>query len=283
MKEGIFMKIGIVGLGLIGGSFAKAYKKNCDCVVYGYDIDKSAVSYARLAEIIDDTLNDSNISECELIILALYPEKAVEFIKTKSSLIRKDALVIDTCGTKRNVCEQGFRTASENGFVFVGGHPMAGIQFSGIKYSSKDLFENASMVIVPPSFDDIALLERIKKALSPAHFGKITFSTAENHDKIIAYTSQLAHVVSNAYVKSKTATSHHGFSAGSYKDMTRVATLNENMWSELFLENKEFLCSELSMLIDSLCEYKNAIESNDREQLVKLLHEGCMAKLCADG
>lgn len=277
------MKIGIVGLGLIGGSFAKAYKKNCDCVVYGYDTDRSSLSYAHLSEIIDEELCDENISLCDILILALYPDAAVDFLNKKAHLIKKDSLVIDTCGTKRRVCEEGFRKASENGFVFVGGHPMAGIQFSGIKHSAADMFENASMVIVPPSFDDIKLLDRVKTALLPARFGKLTFSTAENHDKIIAYTSQLAHVVSNAYAKSETAPMHHGFSAGSYKDMTRVATLNENMWSQLFIENREFLSKELSELIDSLTEYKNALDKGDSKELVKLLSDGCQSKMRADG
>lgn len=277
------MKIGIVGLGLIGGSFAKAYKKNSDCVIFGYDVDKTALSYAHLSEIIDEELNDDNISECDMLILALYPDAAIDFLDRKSHLLKKDSLVIDTCGTKRMVCKSGFAAADKNGFVFVGGHPMAGIQFSGIKYSTAEMFENASMVVVPPSFDDIILLDRIKTALLPARFGKVSFSTADNHDRIIAYTSQLAHVVSNAYAKSETAQEHHGFSAGSYKDMTRVATLNEKMWSQLFVENGDFLSQELSALIESLEEYKKAIDDKDAVKLVQLLSDGCDSKMRADG
>lgn len=277
------MTIGVVGLGLIGGSFAKAYKQNSGCTVFGYDRDSAAISYALLSETIDDTLSDETVPDCDLIIIALYPQDTIRYMREKAPLFKKDALILDTCGTKRSVCAAGFALAKEYGFLFVGGHPMAGVQFSGIKYSRADLFAGASMVIVPPSFDDAVLFERIKKALSPAGFGKITVSTAEKHDAIIAYTSQLAHVVSNAYVKSERAGVHHGFSAGSYKDMTRVATLNEEMWTQLFLENRENLSQELGGLIAALLKYKDALDNNDAETLRSLLREGRECKERADG
>ena len=139
------------------------------------------------------------------------------------------------------------------------------------------------MVLVPPSFDDIELLHTAKKLLAPAGFGKFSFTTAEEHDKMIAFTSQLAHVVSNAYVKSPTAQHHKGFSAGSYKDMTRVAWLNENMWSELFFENKDPLLYEIDGIISSLTEYRDALESGDREKMRRILREGRIAKEEIDG
>ncbi len=274
------MNVGIIGLGLIGGSFAKAFKENSDAIVFGHDTDKATVSYAWLSEMIDGTLTDENIGECELLIIALYPGDAVNFIKEKAHLINKKTLVIDACGTKRSVCEAGFAAAREHGFTFVGGHPMAGIQFSGIKHSRGDLFKGASMIVIPPAYDDITLFERIKNALVPARFGKLTISDAQKHDKIIAYTSQLAHVVSSAYIKSEGAEVHHGYSAGSYKDMTRVATLNETMWTQLFLENRENLSEELGKLIAELSKYKEALDGNDPDTLKDLLREGreCKAK-----
>lgn len=277
------MNIGIIGLGLIGGSFAKAYKQNSSNTVYGFDTDRATVSYARLSETIDEVLTDETICECDILIIALYPDDAVDFLKEKSNLIKKDALVIDTCGTKRSVCRAGFEAAKKNGFVFVGGHPMAGIQFSGIKYSRADLFNGASMIIVPPTYDDIKLFDRIKTALAPAAFAKITVSTSEKHDKIIAYTSQLAHVVSSAYIKSESAEVHNGYSAGSYKDMTRVATLNEDMWTGLFLENAENLSDELGKLINELEKYKKALDENNAQKLHDLLREGRECKERADG
>lgn len=277
------MKTAIVGLGLIGGSIAKAFKKRSDNIVLGADIDKDTLSYARLSETIDEVLTNETLTECNLIMIALYPEETVKFLEEKGHLISKDAIVIDTCGTKRQVCKACFEIAKKHGFTFVGGHPMAGIQFSGIKYSNADLFRGASMVIVPEKLDDMAFFEKIKELLAPLGFGKITPSTAEEHDKIIAFTSQLAHVVSGAYIKSDTAKLHHGFSAGSYKDMTRVATLNENMWSTLFLQNGDNLVHELDNIIGALEDYRNAIRDNDKEALTKLLRTGSECKNLVDG
>ena len=277
------MTVGIIGLGLIGGSMAKAYKKNSDCAVLAADRDRTIVEYARLRGEVDGELTPEAIPSCGLILIALYPQAAIEYLKNIAHLIAKDALVIDLCGTKRTVCEAGFALAKEYGFTFVGGHPMAGLQYSGFKHARENLFHGASMVLVPPTFDDIFLLDRVKKALAPAGFGRMTVTTADQHDEMIAFTSQLAHVVSNAYVKSPTARSHKGFSAGSYKDLTRVARLNEEMWSELFVENKEHLTAELDTLIASLTAYRDAIRDGDVDTTRSLLKDGREAKESIDG
>ena len=278
------MTIGIVGLGLIGGSFAKAYKSaNGNHTVYGYDIDKSVVDFAVMAKVIDGKLDDEKISECDLILIAVYPEATISYLKEKASLFSKDCFIIDCCGTKRDVCKIGFELASEYGFTFVGGHPMAGTHNSGLLYSKETMFDGAPMVIVPPIYDDIELLDKIKHLLAPVHFGKISVTTAEKHDEVIAFTSQLAHIVSNAYIKSPTASGHNGFSAGSYKDLTRVAWLNPTMWTQLFLENKDNLLSELDILINNLMEYKTAICENDSDKLKNLLEDGRLRKKEVDG
>ena len=277
------MTVGIIGLGLIGGSMAKAYKENSGATVLAADRDSTIVEYARLQGTVDGELTADTIPSCDLILIALYPRAAMEYLKNTAHLIAKEALVIDLCGTKRTICEAGFALAEQHGFTFVGGHPMAGLHHSGFKYARGNLFHGASMVLVPPTFDDIFLLDRVKKALAPAGFGRMTVTTADQHDEMIAFTSQLAHVVSNAYVKSPTARSHKGFSAGSYKDLTRVARLNEEMWSELFVENKEHLVSELNTLIASLTEYRNAIRDGDAAATRSLLKDGREAKESIDG
>ncbi len=277
------MKTAIIGLGLIGGSFAKSFKARSDNMVYGADLDHDTLTYAKLSESIDEVLTEETLSQCELIIIALYPDATIQWLENNAHLISKSAIVIDTCGTKREVCKAGFEIANKHGFTFVGGHPMAGTQFSGIKYSRADLFKDASMVIVPEHLDNMALLEKIKILLAPANFAKITPSTPNEHDRIIAFTSQLAHVVSSAYIKSNTAKVHHGFSAGSYKDMTRVATLNEEMWSKLFIQNSDNLVNELENIISALNEYKAAIESKDRDTLMSLLKDGSKCKTFVDG
>ncbi len=276
------LTVGVCGLGLIGGSMAKAYKE-AGHTVLGFDINEATLGYVQLAGICDGVLDESSIPSCDLLFVALYPEASIAYLKEVAPLISKHTVVIDLCGTKAKICECGFALAIEYGFTFVGGHPMAGTQYSGIKYSKATLFKNAPMVLVPPVYDDIAFLDGIKQLLAPAGFGKISVTTAEAHDRMIAFTSQLAHVVSNAYIKSPTAKSHKGFSAGSYKDMTRVAWLNENMWTELFLENKEPLLFELDSIINSLTEYKSAIEADDADALRSLLRDGRVAKEQVDG
>ena len=264
------MKLGIVGLGLIGGSFAKAYKA-AGHEVYGYDCDKSVMDYAIVSEAMNAELNSGILPECDLVLIALYPEAAAEYLRENAPIFGSKPVVMDCCGTKGMICEIGFKLASEYGFTYVGGHPMAGTQYSGLKYAKANMFVNAPMVIVPPKYDDIVFLCRIKELLKPAGFGRITVTTAQKHDEMIAFTSQLAHVVSNAYIKSPTAMAHRGFSAGSYKDMTRVAWLNPQMWAELFVENREYLGKELDILISSLNEYREAIKNGDTDRLVSLL------------
>ncbi len=276
------MTVGIIGLGLIGGSMAKAYH-NAGHTVLGLDTHKVTQGWAELSGVINGNLeNTESIGKCDLILIAICPEAAVQWLKDNSAYISKDALVIDLCGNKRIVCETGFAVAAEYGYTFAGGHPMAGTHLAGIKNSREDLFRDQPMVIVPPKHDDIALYDRIKQALAPAGFGKITYTTAEKHDEMIAFTSQLAHVVSNAYIKSPRATAHSGMSAGSYKDMTRVALLNENMWAELFMENSDNLANEINLLIDELTKYRDALVDGDRERMTELLREGRIAKEIAD-
>jgi prephenate dehydrogenase len=271
------VKVAVAGLGLIGGSFAKAYK-NGGHTVYAMDSDRTILGFARLSGAVDDELSEENIRECDLIIIALYPKDAVEFLEKNAAFVSPQAIVIDCCGTKREVCAACFAIAEKSGFTFVGGHPMAGKQYSGFKYSSASMFNKASMILVPPRFDDMALIDRVKKRLEPCGFGRITVTSAEKHDEMIAFTSQLAHIVSNAYIKSPTARAHKGFSAGSYKDLTRVAYLNETMWSELFLENRENVINELDHLIQSLTKYRDALHEGDGETLKELLREGKVRK-----
>ena len=276
------MKAGIVGLGLIGGSFAKAYHA-AGHTVFAKELDRSVLSFAELSDAVDGELTKDNIGDCDIILICVYPQAVIDFLDEMGPYIGKKPVVIDCCGTKRVPMIEGEKIAEKYGFLYVGGHPMAGTQFSGFKYAKETLFKGAPMVIVPPVYDNIELLEKVKELLEPAGFRKITVTTAEKHDEMIAFTSQLAHVVSNAYIKSPTALAHKGFSAGSYRDMTRVAWLNPVMWAELFLDNKDYLVREIDTLIDSLSSYKKAIENDDRETLIKLLDEGKKRKEEVDG
>ncbi len=276
------MTVGIVGLGLIGGSFAKAYHA-AGHTVLAFDTDRSTYDFAVLSGTVNGPLTDETLSTCDLILIAVIPSAAVDYLKHHAAHIGPKPVVIDCCGTKRVVCAACFPLAKEHGFTYLGGHPMAGTHNSGFKYATPTMFHNAPMVLVPENHNDIQLLSRVKDLLAPAGFSRFSITTAEQHDEMIAFTSQLAHVVSNAYIKSPTAGLHKGFSAGSYKDMTRVAWLAPHMWAELFLENKEYLMAELNTLIDNLRQYQDAMERDDLPGLVQLLDEGRRRKEEVDG
>ena len=276
------MNVGILGLGLIGGSLARAYALEGH-TVYAIQRNETMLSFAMLAGAVHGKLNEETIPKCDLILLAIYPDGSASWLEKNAHLISKDALVLDCCGVKQEICSRCFPIAREYGFTFVGGHPMAGSQFSGFKYSRADLFSGAPMVLVPPVFDDIALLQRVKDALKPCHFGFFSVTTAQEHDKMIAFTSQMPHILSNAFIKSPTALKHKGFSAGSYKDLTRVAWLNPQMWAELFLENRDNVLFELDYYIESLKQYQQAIRDNDMDALARLLDEGKKRKEEVDG
>lgn len=277
------MTVGVVGLGLIGGSIAKAIKYNTDNKVIGFDIDENVVLKARLLGAIDEEMTEQKISECDIIITGLYPEATKKYITDNAQKFKKGAIVLDTCGVKEYVCEDMYRVARENGFIFIGTHPMAGLHLSGFEHSKVTMFSNASMLLVPSADTGINELEIVRKLFSAIGFTNIQNTTPEEHDRIIAFTSQLAHVVSNAYVKSPSSKLHKGFSAGSYKDLTRVAKLNEVMWTELFLENRENLISEIDTIIENLTEYSKALKEDNADELEKLLRDGRICKEQIDG
>ncbi len=276
------MTVGVVGLGLIGGSFAKAYHQ-AGHEVLAWNRSRSVLDFAMMSGAVDGELNEENISACDLVLVTLYPQAAIDYLDRMGRHIGTKPMVLDCCGTKRVVCEACFKIAARDGFLYLGGHPMAGTHHSGFKYARADMYVGAPMVIVPPVYDDITLLDRAKALLSPAGFESYSVTTAEKHDEMIAFTSQLAHVVSNAYIKSPTAGLHKGFSAGSYKDMTRVAWLNAPMWAELFMENRDYLCRELDGIITELVRYKAAMEAGDMEKLTELLEDGKRKKEEVDG
>ena len=277
------MQIGIVGLGLIGGSMAKAFKQYTEAEIWAEDANPAVMTEAQKMGVIDGVLDGQKLKECQLVLLALYPEAALAYLHRHADEFNHQGIVMDLCGVKQKVCAAAFKLAEEHGFHFLGGHPMAGTHKIGFKYSRANMFKEAAMIIVPKEGEDESLINQAKEWLAPLGFGKFTLTTPLEHDQMIAFTSQLAHVVSNAYIKSPTAEKHKGFSAGSYKDLTRVAWLNEVMWAELFLDNKTALLNEIDWLQNSLSKYRQAIATENREELTLLLKEGRLAKERIDG
>ncbi len=277
------MNVGIVGLGLIGGSMAKSIKVRTAHTVWGIDLDAETMTLSRLSGAIDGALTSENLPMCDLVLVAIRPAAAIQWVGDNAKFIQKTAILVDLCGVKRNVCEQLAPIAKANGFAYIGGHPMAGRERGGFVHSSEELFTGASMILTPDQTTDMRMLETLKAFFTDIGFAGLTFSTPEEHDRIIAYTSQLAHLVSSAYVKSPEAQRRRGFSAGSFRDMTRVAHLDEAMWTELFLDDADYLTEQLEILIDHLNEYREALAAHDAEKLQALLKDGREKKATAGG
>lgn len=270
------MKITVVGLGLIGGSLCKAIKKHTNHTVYGIDINKETLEMALSQNAIDAVTDD--LSLADITIVSLYPITTIDYIKENASKFKKGSIVIDTCGIKKAIVDAVTPVLAENDVTFIGVHPMAGREFSGFEYSLDNLFDDASFIITPDKSVSQTKINLIEDFAYSIHFKKVVTATPEEHDQIIAFTSQLAHVVSNAYIKSPTHQKQLGFSAGSFQDLTRVAKLNETMWTPLFLLNKDPLCFEIDYIIARLTEYRDAMQNNDAERLKSLLRDGRILK-----
>ncbi len=266
------MKIGIVGLGLIGASFVKAIRK-ADAVIFGADTNPATMKFALDEKTVDTQLTRENLPEIDILFLALYPNGIFEYMRENARFLRQGTIVCDFCGVKQAIADILGPICAEHGLVYIGGHPMAGKERWGYAYADETLFEHASMLLTPDQAATSAQIETIVNLCKIAGFSRVICTTAEEHDATIAYTSQLAHVVSGAYMKSKTAEKHDGFSAGSYRDLTRVAKLNENMWTELFLYNRTHLVEEIDAVIDRLQEYREALAEENEPRLKELIRE----------
>lgn len=268
------MTVGIVGLGLIGGSLARSIKVHTDFEVLGMDINPQTMLQANLLGAIDGTLTEDNLARCDVVLVALYPAAIVTWITEHQDAFRPGAWVIDCGGVKEAVCTPLNALAQGKPWHYCGGHPMAGREFSGFRYAKDDLFDRASMILTPPRYAGPEVLTWLKDFFLTIGFRRVQFTTPREHDEMIAYTSQLAHVVSSAYVKCPLAQKHRGFSAGSFADMTRVAKLNEDMWTELFFDNRDALLPEINGLIDRLAAYRDALAAEDHQAMKQLLREG---------
>ena len=276
------MKIGIVGLGLIGGSLGRTIVAKTDHVVYAFDLDSDAMKTGLLLKAYHEVLSAENIGEMDLMIFALYPKALKIALKEYCPKLKDGCIVLDCCGNKRSVIGvMDELSKTYKNIEFIGAHPMAGREFSGIKHSTATLYDKASMILVPVNAD-IRTLSFIKQFSLEIGFGSVVITTANKHDEIIAYTSQLAHVVSSSYIKSPTAQQYLGFSAGSFRDMTRVARLSPEMWSQLMMENSDNLVREIAIMIEKLQEYSSALQKGDMEELKALLADGTEKKLSAE-
>ena len=271
------MTVGIIGLGLIGGSFAKAAAQ-AGHAVQVWNRTRATAEMAVAEGTAQAVLGD-DMGACDVVIVALPPTAVVPWIEAHHATFRQGAVVVDATGVKGAICSALEKFAFQNRWTFVGGHPMAGKEVSGYANAAADLFKGASMILTPyPSCGrgPLDMLEAFFKSLG---FDRIVTTSPEHHDRMIALTSQLAHVVSSAYVQDPLALEHRGYSAGSFHDMTRVARLDPDIWRDLFLENSPALLDALDGLIGRLGEYRRAIAEGDGAALRGLLAAGRAARM----
>ncbi|MGN0689897.1 MAG: prephenate dehydrogenase [Oscillospiraceae bacterium] len=269
------MIITVIGLGLIGGSFCKAIKQKTNHTCLGVDLSPDVIKKAVGEGAIDGECKDLSVSD--ITIVCLYPEATVDFILNNKNSFKKGSIVADACGIKEYIVSAVKAPLNDCGVTFIGAHPMAGREFSGYDYSLPDLYEKASFIMTPEGAPEEDT-EKLRKLALDIGFRKVVITTPREHDEIIAYTSQLAHIVSSAYIKSPTLQKEVGFSAGSFKDLTRVAKLNEDMWTSLFLKNREPLIFEIKEISERLDEYLSALENEDENRLKELLRDGRILK-----
>lgn len=272
------MNICVVGLGLIGGSFCKAITSKSEHKCYGIDTNRDVIDKAVKDNVIMCGISADRLKEMDLCVICLYPKATNEFIINNIDNFKKDSIVIDSCGIKQAITQTVEDLLFDNNINFIGCHPMAGREFSGYDYSLSNLFENASFIMTPSIKASADTVETVENLARMVGFTNIVIATPKEHDRIIAFTSQLAHITSSAYIKSPTLKKCKGFSAGSFQDLTRVAKLNENMWTDLFLLNSDALSSEIENIISELSKYKQAIDNKEYDTLYNLLKDGRILK-----
>mgnify|MGYP000921580461 CR=1 FL=1 len=266
-------KIGIVGMGLIGGSLGLALKQRTNHTVIGIDCD-SAVIDAVLSSGAADKTGVQHLNQADLVIIALSPDATVDFLNENAANLRPGTIVTDVCGVKRQIMKHCVPLCWERGLHFVGGHPMAGRERSGFANADACLFEGAYYIFTPPKGTPEHVVNLLKQVAMQIGCTGVTVTTPEHHDKMIAFTSQLPHVLAGAYVKSPNCPEHSGFSAGSYRDVSRVATVDETLWSQLFLLNKDNLCFEIDNLISNLKQYRDAVDAGNTQLIAEILSDG---------
>ena len=271
-------KIAIIGLGLMGGSMAKALKKSGKYKLIGFDVSEETLTLAQNGGFIDEIWNGKDRLDSDITVVALSPSRTKEFIDKNTSLLKENSILTDICGVKESICSFAEEMAEKYNINYVGGHPMAGRELSGFSNSVESLFINRSYIFTKTGKTNEKALETVSGMAYDLGCSDITITSPKKHDEMIAYTSQLPHVLAGAYVKSPASDEHKGFSAGSYHDVSRVASVDENLWSELFLLNKENLLIEIDTLLKNITEYKTALLNEDKQRIHEVIKEGRLLK-----
>ena len=260
-------KIAVIGLGIIGGSICASLTK-AGYSIDGVDLDKNTMQIALEKGFISGFAED--ISTYDVVLIATPPHATLKILN--ETAFQNNAIVSDICGIKSLMEREVY--AKPRNYRYVGLHPMAGKETSGIQSASSELFNGANLVITLNEQTNTEALQEIKTLANAMRFGRIVECSAEEHDRKIAFTSQLAHIVSNAYVKSPQVRNCKGFTGGSFQDMTRIAGVDERIWTELYMCNRAFVLEELEGLIDQLSVYRDALKEENAEKLSDALKDG---------
>ena len=275
------MNIAIVGLGIIGGSIAKAFAKNTDHHIIGINRTRSTLERALADGAIHEIGTEQSLKNADIVYMCTYPDHIVGYIEKNAELFRSDAVITDVCGIKTEICSKLSKICMRHGLTFCGSHPMAGKEKFSYDAADAELFTGASYIIVPCMEDEEKNSRAVRILSERAYelgFASTRIASPSEHDRMIAFTSQLPHVLACAYVKSPCCPKHTGFSAGSYRDVSRVASINENLWTDLFLDNSDQLCKELDILIDNLSMFRALISDKDAERLKEQLKGSRLVK-----
>lgn len=264
----------VAGLGLMGGSMAMAFKEHTDWTVCGWNRTRAVAEKALEQGVIDAIADEDTIARCDLLIPVLYPAATIDFLKRIIPTMKPGARIVDLVGVKTSVIDELEPVAIAAGIHYTGGHPMAGKEVAGFDNADADLYRGASMILVPTASTAPGDVDWLSELFIQLGFGMVKICDKYEHDRMIAHTSQLCHVVSNCYVKSPSSPNHKGFSAGSYRDMIRVAGVNEVLWTDLFLTNRDALLEELDIFVSDLLKVRNALANRDEEEMKRLLKQG---------
>lgn len=274
------MKIAIIGLGLIGGSLARRLHGFHDCTVAAYNRTRESLDLALSDGVIDEAYSSPGkaMEGADLIIMCLYPQLNVDFVRDNLDKIKPGAVITDVTGVKGFIIREMKKILPDN-VDFIGGHPMAGREIGGYKSSTDTLFDNAPYIITPDKSNKPENVQLIRDMAKYIGCRLVVTTTPEEHDSIIAYTSQLMHVVAVALCENPLLERSDSFAGGSLQDCTRIAVINEKMWSELFVENKECLADRISEFQDCLEVIKQAILKEDRAALEEIMAHATKQKL----
>ena len=254
------MNIAIAGLGLIGGSFLKASERAGHVVAGYHHADRP------------------DLSDADIVIVAQPPLAIEPWIRENERTFKDGAIVVDVCGVKHHLFDAFRDGFASRKWHFVGGHPMAGKEVGGFANATPDLFKGASMILTPYPYMGRGPLDALDGYLRSIGFSQVVITSPEHHDEMIAFTSQLCHIISSAYVREPLAAAHNGYSAGSFRDMTRVGAPDPDVWTELFMLNREKLSAVLVRFIERLEDFREAISAGDAERIHAALQDGVAAK-----